>query len=221
MKFLQVFNLILISLTIRANAIVITCDFMNKNPLESTFYTCENRPIPIQMISKCNRRIEWILGSHMQGKSHDDVKFLNVVDQVLNYFPQNFDYFFKNLEIIQIHTTKLKEITSEDLKPFKKLKNLWIPGNEVEILEGDLFVNNPLLEFIAIQENHIMHIDQSTFAVLKKLKHLMFFEIYCLSGVSYDYLNLEEALKDILSNCSNFAFVMRRFHEMRNEVATC
>lgn len=108
----------------------------------------------------------------------------------------------------------LKEVSSEDLRPFPKLKRFFIPGNEVEVLEGDLFINNPLLEYVAVQENKIMHVDHSTFKILKNLQWLQYENNPCYSGTTFGgHEAVMELSKNITSECNNVAFLMRKYGE--------
>ncbi|KAG5667766.1 hypothetical protein PVAND_015736 [Polypedilum vanderplanki] len=107
----------------------------------------------------------------MSEKTDDDVKFFDIenVDN-LKYFPRNLGNVFKNLELIFILRSNLIEITSEDLKPFPKLKFLRLHGNSIEIIREDLFIHNPELEAFSLDDNKIIHIDPKTLSHLNKLR---------------------------------------------------
>ncbi|KAG5680406.1 hypothetical protein PVAND_009915 [Polypedilum vanderplanki] len=82
--------------------------------------------------------IEKAEGNQQSGKSDDDVKFF-----LFNWC--KFEIFSKK--------------SREDLKPFPKLKYLQLQGNPIEVIREDLFINNPELEVLYLENNEINHID--------------------------------------------------------------
>ncbi|KAG5680510.1 hypothetical protein PVAND_010017 [Polypedilum vanderplanki] len=114
--------------------------------------------------------IEKAEGNHESGKSDDDVKFFYLTGANLKYFPRNLEYVFKNLELIYIYNSKLIEITSEDLKPFPKLKYFKLYENPIEVIRENLFINNPDLEVLYLLSNKINHIDPKALSHLNKLR---------------------------------------------------
>lgn len=205
MKFQAISLLIFITFIVKVNSFTVLCTFyMN----EKFGYTCHVQFI--RVTTKCNRYVTSMGGTHVPGKVNDEVVFYNIVDQMVFFFPVGVMNYFRKLKIIQIHTSRLKEVNSEDLKPFPMLTNFWIPCNEVEYLPGDLFIYNPLLEYVAVQENKIMHIDHSTFIVLKNLVWLSVRQNPCYSGETFGN---RQALLDLVRNvdaeCKNEAFLMK------------
>ncbi|KAG5679646.1 hypothetical protein PVAND_009203 [Polypedilum vanderplanki] len=114
--------------------------------------------------------IENVEGNHENGKTDDDVQIFYLRDANLNYFPRNLENVFKNLLLIGILNSNLIEITSEDLKPFPKLKYLRIWGNPIEVIREDLFIHNLAMEVIILYNNEINHIDPKAFSHLNKLR---------------------------------------------------
>ncbi|KAG5680474.1 hypothetical protein PVAND_009982 [Polypedilum vanderplanki] len=123
--------------------------------------------------------IEKAEGNHQSGKSDDDVKFFYLTGANLKYFPRNLENIFKNLELIYIYDSKLIEITSEDLKPFPKLKNFKLYENPIEVIREDLFINNPDLEVLYLWDNEINHIDPKALSHLNKLRAIYFNDNVC------------------------------------------
>ncbi|KAG5679609.1 hypothetical protein PVAND_009169 [Polypedilum vanderplanki] len=118
--------------------------------------------------------IEKAEGDHEDGKTNDDVKYLDIYNTNLKYFPRNLENIFKNLELIFIWDSKLIELTSEDLRPFTKLKYFKIEGNPIEIISEDLFIHNPNIEILDIYYNKISHIDRKALSHLNKMRYFRF-----------------------------------------------
>jgi hypothetical protein len=57
----------------------------------------------------------------------------------------------------------LQEVRKEDLKEFTNLKALFLPSNDLKVLEADLFVHNPNLKAIYLHNNKIVHINEGVF----------------------------------------------------------
>ncbi|KAG5680349.1 hypothetical protein PVAND_009859 [Polypedilum vanderplanki] len=123
--------------------------------------------------------IEKAEGEHKNGKSDDDVKFFVITGAKLQFFPRNLENVFKNLELIFIWNSKLIEITSEDLKPFPKLKSFKLEENPIEVIREDLFINNPDLEVLYLENNKINHIDPKALSHLNKLRAIWFKNNLC------------------------------------------
>jgi hypothetical protein len=166
-------------------------------------------------------------GNHKPEKSNDDVISFYGYRKTLRHFPQGIDKFFNNLEIFAIVTAKLSAITKNDLMPFNKLKVLYLDGNEIEVLEKDLFVHNPHLEAINFSNNRVKFIDLSVFKYLGKLKSLWLENNKCVSRkatndreLALDVINeaREKCFVDnILINLQNFHEI--QFAEMKNRIA--
>ncbi|KAG5668063.1 hypothetical protein PVAND_016019 [Polypedilum vanderplanki] len=113
-------------------------------------------------------------GRHHERKNNDNVQAFYLSDALeLQKFPTGIDKIFKNLSMISITNTKLKEITKEDLKVFPNLKNLHIYGSQIKILKEDLFENNLKVEVLWLSDNKISHIDSKSFSKLNNLNVLL------------------------------------------------
>jgi polyhydroxyalkanoate synthesis regulator phasin len=115
------------------------------------------------IFERSNRTIDGISGSHEDSNSRQDVKLFEIDNSVVFYFPRNLETFFNNLIGITIIRSKLKEIRAEDLKPFPDLKILGLDGNDLEVLEPNLFEFTQKLEWISLENNDISHIDSHVF----------------------------------------------------------
>ncbi|KAG5679645.1 hypothetical protein PVAND_009202 [Polypedilum vanderplanki] len=123
--------------------------------------------------------IDKAVGNHTDGMTDDDVKFFTIQFTNLKYFPRNLENVFKNLELIFIYDSKLVEITSEDLRPFPKLKYFFLEGNPIEVIKEDLFIHNPELEVLYFAYTKISHIDLNALSHLDKLRAFRFHNKVC------------------------------------------
>jgi hypothetical protein len=123
----------------------------------------------------------------------------------MNFFPRGLTNFFKNVENIYTPSVKLQEITKDDLAQFGgKLILFGISYNEIRVIEGDLFVNNPNLEVTYLEGNKIVQIDSGAFDGLQQLYGLWVFSNPCTDD-NARAPNREEVLKLIpvlLNSCN-------------------
>lgn len=96
------------------------------------------------------------------------------------FIPNGITNYFRNLTILVVAQTGLKSITKEDLKPFRYLRGLYLDKNELEVLEEDLFENNPKIQEVNFSENFIKHIAFNILEPLKNLKRADFFKNPCI-----------------------------------------
>jgi Leucine-rich repeat (LRR) protein len=117
----------------------------------------------LEISSKYDRTITKVTGFHSSGKTNGDVKFFEVRGKVLNYFPRGLEKYFSNLDSIYVFSSDLKEISSEDLKPFRNLKVLYLWDNDIEILRADLFVYTPKISLLYLSKNKIKRVEKGIF----------------------------------------------------------
>ncbi|KAG5679960.1 hypothetical protein PVAND_009495 [Polypedilum vanderplanki] len=136
-------------------------------------------------------KIDGASGKHWSGFSgNNQVEGISIVwASNMKYFPSNIENVFTNLILIQISNSKLIHITSEDLKPFPKLKFLSFLGNLIEFIPENLFIHNQDLEVIGLDFNKIQHIDKKAFNKLNKLKVLDLLNNVCTSVGNADTRN--------------------------------
>jgi len=148
-----------------------------------------------------------VSGDHQSGKTNSDVEGFYVESVTIRYFPRGLEAFFKNIKVIQILSTSLKEVYQADLKPFPKLVELNLYSNLLEVLEEGLFDYNPDLEFISFLDNNIVHIEPKVFDNLSKLSTLLLRSNHC---VDKDAENSTSAVQNLVQNlestCKNSDF---------------
>lgn len=85
------------------------------------------------------------------------------------HMPKGVEKFLEGLEVLVIAHTGLKEIKSSDLKPFELLKEIHMDNNQLEELESDLFIFNPMLRKVNFDNNKIKKIGCGILEPLKRL----------------------------------------------------
>lgn len=129
------------------------------------------------------------------------------------YFPSNISSHFPDLKLIAIVKSQLKEVTQSDLKPFENLIGLWLPYNQLETLEWNLFDFNKELKQIILIENRIKFIHSSTFAGVNRIKQLDLLANICVDeqgATEEDVVNILQHLKEkceVDCNCENYFIV--------------
>ena len=98
----------------------------------------------------------------------------SITYKTCHYFPQNIDKFFNNLTILEIHSSDLQEVRQHDLKPFTKLKGLFLSNNSIHILEKNIFKYNEDLQVVWLNMNPLKYMDPNIFDHLTGIKSLNF-----------------------------------------------
>jgi hypothetical protein len=126
------------------------------------------------------------------------------VSQV-KYFPEGLTKFFKNLEVIEIKSANLMEIGKEDFQQFgDKLRMLWLAGNNLKKIDGDLFEFNKNLEKIGLDSNKIEKINEKAFESLKNLQSLFLRWNSCTNDKDFaenDQAKVQMLIKNVEMKC--------------------
>ena len=100
--------------------------------------------------------------------------------QTVNFIPKGLGNLFLKLEVLMIQSSKLKTIDKYDLKPFPALLHLCIYGNELVVLESDLFEFTPNLKYIDFSRNKLIFVGENILKPLTKLEQAVFRESKCI-----------------------------------------
>lgn len=119
-------------------------------------------------------------GTHTNGLNNNDVTCFYASDKNFQFFPKDLDKIFNNLEGIVIANANIKEVHQSDLKPFPNLIHLGLHVNEIEVIEEDLFKNNPKLKMISLRHNKIKQIYSKVFDNLVFLEKLRLLGNQCI-----------------------------------------
>lgn len=143
-------------------------------------YTC-NVQNDLNIATLEDAVITSVTGSHMNGRTNNDVDSIYIKYKNVKHFPKNLEKIFKNLRIISITNSNLMTIYQSDLKPFPELVRLILSNNNIEALEEGLFDFNTQLEMIYISSNQISKIHPNVFDHLTKLEFLELSENVCIN----------------------------------------
>lgn len=122
-------------------------------------YYCEATIVDIgtpQMISG-------ITGSHLPGRTNNDVAGFRIRKQQIADLPLNIHEFFPNLQGYTVLHAGLSRVSSEDFKNLPYLRQIDFNFNEIQVLPRNLFIRNPLLEFISFDNNLVRHVAHHIF----------------------------------------------------------
>lgn len=103
-----------------------------------------------------------------------------ITNEVCHYLPKNIAEFFPHLTAIGAENVGLKLITKQDLAPFPNLLRFAFYRNELEYLEGDLFMYNTKIQSVSLSDNNLMIIGANIFEPLRQLTFAQI-EIRCLN----------------------------------------
>lgn len=157
-----------------ATSVTIKCKFENNSkPDADDQYICKFKKD--DTISSGPRiTIDKVEGIHTFPRSRNiNIKILSItLGQKLKLFPEIQTNDFKDVEVIEVMHSTLKEITHKDLKQFVHLKYLNLQDNKIETIEKNLFLFNQELHEIYLNGNKISYIDVDVFAGLGNLNTL-------------------------------------------------
>jgi len=167
--------------------------------------------------------INAISGTHMSGKTNDDVLTFDAMSKIIDYFPKGLEKWFKNLKAIRMLNGRLKQISQSDLKPFPNLVYLEIQNTDIQILEDDLFTNHPNIQVVWLLSNKIFHVGKNVFNNMNDITWLGFESNPC---ISINALNNSTAAKLIIDSLKtkcfdvNFANFSQNIANIENESKT-
>lgn len=144
------------------------------------------------------RILEKVEGKHLTGKSNANVEHLSVETRP-DFIPKDIDKFFPNLKSLRWYKTNLSEISREDLRPFPQLIVLYLPVNQLLVIDGNLFSLTPNLRWISFIQNQIRHVGPDLLTNLNELERAFFNENPCIDDYASDREGIMR-LNDLLPN---------------------
>ncbi|CAO1294525.1 unnamed protein product, partial [Diamesa serratosioi] len=118
------------------------------------------------------------------------------------YIPKDLGLLF-NLTALDIQSSQLVEIKSEDFKNMKNLVELSLMFNSLEEIPNGVFSNNPELKTISLYGNKIKFIGSSVFDGLTKLDYVELGGNICIRKGYFDSIAIIQLKNDIKSQCKN------------------
>lgn len=120
--------------------------------------------------------------------------------QTVYYIPNGLSVYFTNIKYLTIRYSKLKSVSSEDLKQFWNLKYLDLSYNELIILDKNLFQHNSGIETFWLNKNEIFFIDSMAFNKVKQIIKLNLLGNRCynqeFNGNYLDNLNFNNTCRN-------------------------
>jgi Leucine-rich repeat (LRR) protein len=177
----------------------------------------------LTIISSETALIDGVTGTHLSGKTNDDVTALWAWAKGIEYFPKGLEKFFKNLKVIAIYFGRLKQISQADLKPHKNLVYIQFEDNDIEIFEDDLFSNHPNMSVVWLPRNKIVHVGKNVFNNMNKITYLGLASNPCINAEAFNNATATKALIESLkTKCfdANFARISQDLANLENESKT-
>lgn len=156
-------------------------------------------------VDRPNTKILGVTGAFPKGKCAGDVRGLYIANTVCQYMPQGLDEIFPNIEGIQISSTGLKVISQQDLKPFVKLRSLWLDCNKVAVLESNVFLYNSDLVIVNLKDNNLRSIGSGIFDPVDDLQRIYLEGNKCISMDAPDRKKVKEVKIEIAEKCQSAA----------------
>lgn len=180
LRALQIYFVILLALC-SSNAIYLDCDYSIRNVSGFTnAYTCIAGFRP----SSGNRDVLDVSQNHIEGYNNSDVTAL-IINESIAFAPHNVYRFFPNLVLYTIFNKNTSELARESLAGLKSLIGFDFGLNNLRIIEEDLFIDNPVINWIYFDNNPIQHVAFNVFD-RPQLNYLYLNDTICIDGFSRD-----------------------------------
>lgn len=204
------------------NTLILNCNFKFKVwPVIGNSYSCHSNNTNV---TQPNDLAAVVNGRHMPNLSNFNVRAFDITRQTCLYFPGRLKNFFVNLELLNIVSSKLQTITSEDLKPFTKLRVLQLSGNSLTNLDTNLFEYNVELVRLAFNDQKLKLVGYNILENLNRLSVGDFTNAGCLDiDVESGRNGIKDLRKEIRINCQpieQFNSEFRKINEKLSSVET-
>lgn len=152
---------------------------------EAAYWTAFDKPYAcvvhnFQGAENVQENITSVTGETRDGLTYSDVKVFDIRG-FCNFIPTGIDKYFDNIEGFSAFNTTLLTVTSDDMKQFPKLRELWIYFNLLQFLPSNLFEHNPNIENIYFHNNKIKFFGADFFTHIPKLAITNFVNNECIS----------------------------------------
>lgn len=195
MKFQEV--LVIFCLPFVVVAIDIDCEF-GFNKIKS-IYSCYARNLFVS--NRFDREILNINGKHSRGFTNSQVEELVVESQNVEFLPLGISVHFPSLKVLQVKSSHLKSVDTEDFRNLKELSMLIFDDNEIEVLLPKTFDNNLKLSSISIKSNKLQNVAKNVFSPLKQLTSLDLSRNLCIDANADSKIEVSNLQKQAGKNC--------------------
>lgn len=150
--------------------------------------------------------------NHFDGKCDSDVLVIFATNQTLNYLPAGLNHFFPNIRGLTILHSELRSLTSCDIALFKNIEFIYVYGNNIQLIDGDLFSKNPNVMYVSFTRNPVRHIGSNLLAPLKELKEAYFSNCNCIDQLAWNPAQIDKMKSDMTAFCPpTFGMLLKGF----------
>ena len=144
-----------------------------------------------------------VRGDHFPDRTNDQVEFLWVYDQDVDFIPSNIDAFFPNIRGILWAKTNLSVITLDDLRQFPKLTFFNCYTNKLRSIPGDLFTFARSATYINLADNLIEHVGEGLLDGMNNLEKVGFERNVCIDEGAFTRDDVPLLIEILLAQCSS------------------
>lgn len=144
-----------------------------------------------------------IHGDHQESLTNEDVIGVIIENNKLERIPYGLTKHFPKLQYLQIRKCGLKTLSKTDLVEFDQLRGLWLPDNDISILDNGTFDNQQGLRYLCFFQNRLKFIGSEVLKPLKNLTDANFLQNTCINK---DYKNgnkeqFNALIEEIIKKC--------------------
>lgn len=184
----------------RTSAETIECKWVNQGGWKLSPFPYYCHQINFYITQK-DEIVTSIKTPHNTGKSGQDVDGLYIGHGTYHYLPANIEEFFPDLKAFWVSNTGLKEIKPCHLSAYKNLREFHVDNCLIEVVESDLFINNPKLEYVSFQSNKIKYVAENVLKPLMPIIQIYFNDNHCINQQSNSEVEFTALQKTLLVQC--------------------
>ena len=192
----------ILSIISTVRAVTFNCEFRFVESLNLfSTYSCDD---PIVSNVNESENLTAVSGTHMSGKTNNDVKglFINHVPH-LTFIPRGIENFFPNLQALGSFNTSISTLNGDELEPFTNL--YWFRFVNIhgfERVPGNLFSSNPSMRHVDFSNNNIKHVGENFLNNNTNMIRLEFDNNYCVNQ-SAKYTSIPPLIDHLRTNCTD------------------
>lgn len=192
--------LLLASALAVTNGIQVSCSYstMGMSYVSGSPYTCQ-----ATLTEDGSDDITLLSGAHTGSMTNANVQGFYVMGAYqtkFNKLPSNLATYFPNLVYISVDNTRMKTLTSADLKPFSNLVYFSAQMNLLRVLPGDTFDFNLYLAYLNLAYNSIQYVGAGFLSKNTLLTNIQFQYNRCLGQSMYMYIGNGYTVADYVSD---------------------
>lgn len=180
--------------------VTFNCIFQNGSydaPI-GTAYTCDATVLQVGE----GRNVVSVSGTHQPGWTNQNVRALRILEQPIDFMPENIASFFANLEAIVFGSTPIRSISSEDLRPFPELGYFAIVSGDLATVSGDVFMHTPKVEYSRFDRNRITNVGPGLFQRTPNMTSAFLHGNLCIDhSVSHSAQGVAEISQELAFKC--------------------